>query len=256
MYVDTHTHLYDEAFAEDFDLVVERAVNAGVTRLVFPDESAAYRPKMLECAARYPEVIAPCVGFHPEEATPEKYKAELDELHKALETEAGRFVALGETGLDYHWEGFDKEIQKECFREHLRLCQKLDLPVIIHQRDALEDTFAVLSEFKGIRGVFHAFTESYETFKRLDRYGDFYVGIGGVCTFKNAHIGRDLAKIPLDRILLETDSPYLTPVPHRGTRNESAYIPIIAQFIAGAKGITAAEVADQTTRSAINLFKL
>lgn len=256
MYVDTHTHLYDEAFSGDFDLVVERAVNAGVTRFVFPDESAAYRPKMLECAARYPDVIAPCLGFHPEEATPEKYQMELDELHRTLNQTPCRIVALGETGLDYHWDGFNKEIQKECFREHLRLSQELDLPVIIHQRDALEDTFAVLSEFKGIRGVFHAFTESYETFKRLNRYGDFYVGIGGVCTFKNAHIGRDLAKIPLERILLETDSPYLTPVPHRGTRNESSYIPIIAQFIAGAQGISTEQVASQTTQNAINLFKI
>lgn len=254
-FVDTHTHLYDEAFAGDYNEVIRKAVDAGVTRLVFPDEAAAYRERMLEIASQWPGVVYPCVGFHPEEATPEKYQAELDALHKAVESGV-KFYAIGETGLDYHWEGFDAEIQKECFREHLRLAQKLDLPVIIHQREALEDTFEVLKEFPGVRGVFHAFTSSLEVYKRVQSLGDYYIGIGGVCTFKNAHIGKALSEIPLERILLETDSPYLTPVPFRGTRNESKYIPIIAQFIAQAKNLPLEEVARVTTDNAIRFFSL
>ena len=167
-------------------------------------------------------------------------------------------VAMGEIGLDYHFGTEFKEEQKEAFRTQLELASEWDLPVNIHLRDATEDFFAIIKDCRHLhlRGNLHAFGGSYETFMRLSGLGDWYVGIGGVVTFKKSRIGEDISRIPLDRILLETDAPYLAPVPHRGERNESSFIPLIAEFLAARKGISTAEAARATTANAKQLFAI
>ncbi|MCQ2155210.1 MAG: TatD family hydrolase, partial [Bacteroidales bacterium] len=169
-----------------------------------------------------------------------------------------QIVAIGEVGMDLHYgRDFERE-QEEVFRAQLDLALELHLPVIVHSRDAIEQTFRILEDYRGrgLTGVFHAFSGSLETFERLDGYGDWMVGIGGVLTFKNASIARTAADIPLERIILETDSPYLTPTPHRGERNESSYIPLIAEFLAGVKNTDIGEIAETTTRNAVKLFNI
>lgn len=253
MFVDTHSHFYDEAFSGEEDAAIRRAVAAGVGKIVLPDTDSKVRPAIFELASRHPGVCFPTVGLHPEEVR-ENWEAELD----AVEKDADRsIVAIGEIGLDYHWSVEFADQQREVFRRQLALAERLDLPVIIHTRDATEATLEAVREFKGrLRGVFHAYSGSIETFREIQRLGDFYVGIGGVSTYRKASIGETLRMIPLDRIVLETDSPYLTPVPHRGGRNESAYIPIIAANIAEKQGTDLATVESVTTENAEKLFKI
>ena len=167
-------------------------------------------------------------------------------------------VAIGEIGLDYHYSADTADLQKEALKLQFELARDWDLPVNIHLRDATEDFFGVMEECRGmhLRGNLHAFSASAEVFERMQRYGEWYVGIGGVLTFKKAHIANDILRIPLDRILLETDAPYLAPTPLRGTRNESANVPLIAAKLAELKGLTIEEVAEATTRNARKLFAI
>lgn len=255
-YIDTHTHAYDEAFAGCEDEIVERGVAAGVTVQLQADVDSRERERMFALVERHPGVLRPMLGLYPGSVR-EDWRREID----ALEAWRGRggIVAVGEIGLDYHYGTEFKEQQKEAFRVQLELAAAWDLPVNIHLRDATEDFFAILEDCRHLhlRGNLHAFSGSVETFGRLQRLGgDWYVGIGGVVTFKKASLAETVKRIPLERILLETDAPYLTPVPHRGERNESAYIPLIAAFLARQKGVSVEEVAAATTANAQRLFAL
>jgi len=219
------------------------------------DISSAERPAMLAAVDRFPDVLRAMAGLYPGNVQTD-WRNELD-----LAFEAARrpgIVAIGEIGLDYHYNEDFREEQKEAFKSQLELAARLNLPVNIHLRDATEDFFRVLDSCRGLplRGNLHAFSASAEIFRRVSRYGEWYVGIGGVVTFKNAGIARELKDIPLDRILLETDAPYLAPTPLRGTRNESANIPIIAAKVAEIKDIRIEEVAEATTSNARRLFSL
>ena len=253
-FVDTHTHLYDaEAYPEDMDAAVRRAIDAGVTRMILPDINSESRESMFRLAERFPGNLFPCIGLHPTDVKPDTWEKELE----AISSYKGAKVwAIGETGMDLYWSRNEVEEQKEVFRRQLKMAVEMNLPVIIHSRDATEPILSVLSEFRkyGLRGVMHAYSGSPETFRELQKLGDWYVGIGGVITFKKASIARTICSIPMDRILLETDSPYLTPVPHRGERNESAYIPFIAEKVAQQKGISLEEIAAITTENAEKLF--
>lgn len=254
-FIDTHTHIYDaEAYAEDMDQAINRAVAAGVTRMVLPDIASESRSGMFSLADKFPENLFPCLGLHPTDVD-DNWEKEWAELEKEL---GRKIYGIGETGLDLYWSKEWFEQQKEVFRRHLRLGLELDLPVIVHNREATLQTIDIIREFKGkdIRGVMHAYTGSIETVREILNYGDWYFGIGGVVTFKKASIGETVKDIPLERIILETDSPYLTPVPHRGQRNESAYIPYIAKKIAEAKNISIEEVAKVTTENAERLFRI
>lgn len=258
-FIDTHTHPYDEAYGseEGQDGAVRRAVDAGITMMVVPDVGPAERDNMLSLCSRWPENTRPCIGLHPEEVG-QGWEEDLEETTATARKLAGHITAIGEVGLDLHWSRDMERQQEEAFRVQADLALELGLPVILHVRDATEQMFRILDDYRGrgLRGVFHAYSGSLETFRRIERYGDWMVGIGGVVTFKKASIGRDIAGIPLERILLETDSPYLTPVPHRGERNESAHIPLIASFIAQAKGTDIGEVAEATTENARKMFAL
>ncbi len=251
-FIDTHSHLYDEAFAEDEDLAVERAKEAGVTKIIFPDIDSASRTEMFTMADRHPGVIFPTLGLHPTSVGAD-WKKELSALEAHMDR---RIWAIGEIGMDCYWsKEFIKE-QQTVLKLQLELADKLSLPVIIHSRDSTELIINVLKECRhlNLKGVFHAFSGSVETFRELQKLGDWYIGIGGVLTYKKASIAETVKEIPLDRILLETDSPYLTPVPYRGKRNESSYIPHIAAKLAEQTGKPIEEVAATTTENARTLF--
>lgn len=264
MFVDTHTHFYDEWLLPDAEEAIQRALEAGVGKMIQADVDSRERPAMWEVGNRHPGVLFQMLGLYPGSVN-ENWREELDRVFAIAslspESEANRtktpaFVAIGEIGLDYH-EGkeFARE-QKEVLRLQLELAASLDLPVNIHLRDAWEDLFQVLSDCKHLhlRGNLHCFTASYEIFERASKLADFSVGIGGVVTFKNASLAKTLERIPLERILLETDAPYLAPVPWRGRRNESAYIPLIADKVARIKGLSLREIETITTHNAETLF--
>ena len=256
MFIDTHTHFYDEWLLPDAEAAVQRALEAGVGKMIQADIDSHERPAMWEIGDRHPGVIFEMLGLYPGSVTAENWKEELDQVHALAKEKADTVVAIGEIGLDYH-EGKEYAAQqKEVLRIQLELAARMDLPVNIHLRDAWEDFFAVLKDYTHLhlRGDLHCFTSSYEVYEQANRYGDFSVGIGGVVTFKNAGIAKVLERIPMEKILLETDAPYLAPVPHRGQRNESALLPLVAAKVADIKGLGIGEVETITTRNAEKLF--
>ena len=253
-YIDTHVHFYDEWYGEDWQESVARARAAGVEKMIQPDVDSKDREKMFAMSESLPGVLYTMLGLYPG-SVDENWEEELSRLESWW---SHRPVAVGEIGLDYHYGAETARWQKLAFREQLRIAAERDLPVNIHLREATEDFFRVLEECRHLplRGNLHAFSGSWETFSRLQQYGDWSVGIGGVLTFKNSRLPEAVARIPLDRILLETDGPYLAPVPHRGHRNESAYLPLVAAKIAEIKGVSIEEVAETTTNNALKLFAL
>lgn len=266
IFIDTHTHLSDEAYEgiEGQDAAVRRAIEAGVSLMIIPDVSSKERKGVMDLCSRWPDNCYPCLGLHPTDMG-DNMEEEIEMLSQALETEFGaditgrhRVCAIGETGLDYHYGADTRQEQQEAFRAQIEMALAHDLPLIVHCREAVGDCLGILGEYKGrnLRGVFHAYSGSLETFRELQRLGDWYIGIGGVLTFKKAAIAGFVNEIPLERILLETDSPYLTPVPFRGQRNESANIPLIASFLADKMGISVEKVADVTLSNAKKLFHL
>ena len=254
MWVDTHTHFYDEWLLPEAEEAVQRALEAGVGKMIQADVDSRERPAMWEIGERHPGVIYQMLGLYPGSVNA-SWREELDALEPYKDK---GIVAIGEIGLDYH-EGleFVKE-QKEVLRLQLEMAARMNLPVNIHLRDAWEDLFTILADCTHLhlRGNLHCFTSSFEVFERANRYGDFSVGIGGVVTFKNASLAKTLERIPLEKILLETDAPYLAPVPYRGRRNESAYLPFIAEKVAQVKGLSLQEIENITTQNAITLFSL
>ena len=254
MFVDTHTHFYDEWLLPEADEAVRRALDAGVGKMIQADIDSRERKDMWAVWERHKDVLFQMLGLYPGSVN-ENWKEELDALEPYKDKGV---VAIGEIGLDYH-EGkeFARE-QKEVLRLQLEMASAMNLPVSFHLRDAWEDFFDVIKDCRhlGIRGVLHCFSGSYEVYLRANQYGEFSVGIGGVITFKNSNLAATVARIPMEHILLETDAPYLAPVPHRGERNESAYLPLIAAKVAEVKGMTVEEVADITTQNAQTLFKI
>jgi TatD DNase family protein len=250
--IDTHSHLYDEAFASEEDAAVLRSVEAGVDRIILPDIDSQSRSAMFSLADRHPGILFPCLGLHP---TSIDASWEM-EMEKMQEYSSRSIVAIGEIGIDCYWSKEFLEQQKEAFRRQLRMAHERNLPVIIHSREAISIIMDILKELRhlDLRGVFHAFSGSIETYREIQKLGDWSIGIGGVLTFKKASITETVKDIPLERIVLETDSPYLTPAPHRGKRNESAYIPFIASRLAELKGTDPETVAAQTTQNAEKLF--
>ncbi len=253
-FIDTHCHNSDEAYAGCGEEVITRAEAAGVVAMLQADIDSLTRESMFALSARHPGLLYNMLGLYPGSVRADWQ----DEIDAMLPYRERGIVAVGEIGLDYHYGVEFKKEQKEAFRTQLELASEWDLPVNIHLRDATEDFFAIIGDCRHLhlRGNLHAFSGSYEVYERLSHLGDWSVGIGGVVTFKNSKIGEDISRIPLERILLETDAPYLAPVPHRGERNESAYIPLVAAFIAQRKGIPVGEVARATTLNARKLFAI
>ncbi len=255
IFVDTHTHLYDEAFDVDRDDAVQRAVNAGVTTMLLPDIDSGNTQRLDILAERYPQYFRRMAGLHPT-SVKEDFEQELSLVKQRLDS-CSTFVAIGEIGMDLYWDRTFEAEQKEVLRRQMQWAVERDLPVALHIRKAHNEVFSLLREMgrSAYRGVMHCFGGSVQESQRAVEMG-FYLGIGGVVTFKNATMAEVVKAIPLERLLLETDAPYLSPVPHRGQRNESAYIPLIANQVAVLKGVSVEQVAEQTTENARRLFCL
>ncbi len=254
-YIDTHAHIYDDVFKDDISEVITNCIKSGVTKIVMPAIDSSYHNNMISLSSKFNDNLYPSIGLHPTSVN-SGYNQELSFIEEKLES--SKFIAIGEIGIDGYW---SKEFIKEqiiCFKRQIELALKYNLPIIIHSRNATEEIFNAISDYKGsnLRGVFHAFSGSLETYERAKKLGDFKFGIGGVVTYKNSNLGKIVKEIPLNDIVLETDSPWLTPVPYRGKRNDPSKIEIIAKSIADIKGLPINDIADHTTNSASKLFKI
>ncbi|MEE9363852.1 MAG: TatD family hydrolase [Cellulophaga sp.] len=249
---DTHTHLYSEAFDADRDAVIKRALEAGVQRFFIPAIDSTYTQAMLDLEAAYPKHMFLMAGLHPTHVK-ENYKEELQHVEDMLAKRS--FYAIGEIGIDLYWDKTLLKEQQEAFRFQIRLAKKYKLPIVIHCRDAFDEVFSVLEEEKdaSLFGIFHCFTGTLGQAKQAISYG-MKLGIGGVATFKNGKIDAFLKEIALKDIVLETDSPYLAPVPYRGKRNESLYLVQVLEKLADIYNIGAEEVAAITTENSKEVF--
>ena len=253
--IDTHSHIYDEAFRPDFADVMERARTVGVVACVMPGIDRSCHDDLCAKADELPDFAFPCIGLHPTSVA-ENWREELDFVVRHLADRP--FRAIGEIGLDEYWsKDFVKE-QMRVLEEQIDLAARADLPVIIHLREATDDFLRVLEDLRGVefRGTMHAWSGSYEMYRRLLTFADFRFGIGGVVTYKNAGVASALEKMSLHDIVLETDCPWLTPVPFRGRRNEPAHVWLIAEKVAQIKGLTLEEVAAATSDNARRLFNI
>ena len=254
MLIDTHTHFYDEWLLPDAEAAISRALEAGVGKMVQADVDSRERDALWEINDRHPGVLYPMVGLYPCSVGAD-WKEEIDRM---LPYRERGVVAIGEIGLDYHEGDEDRALQKEALRVQLELASEWDLPVNIHLRDAWGDLFTILEDCRHLhlRGILHCFSGSFEVYERARRCGDFSVGIGGVVTFKKASLAETVKRISLEHIVLETDAPYLAPVPNRGKRNESAFLPLVAAKVAELKGLTFDQVAAATTLNAEKLYRI
>lgn len=250
--IDSHTHLYSKEFEKDFDEVLQRARNAGVTRFYLPGIDSEVIEDMLKLERLYPGEFFPMIGLHPC-SVKENYREELQIVEKYLSQR--EWVAVGEIGLDFYWDTSFKDQQFEAFNTQMELALSYRLPIVIHTRNAMRETIEAVKPFaqKGLAGIFHCFGDTSENAKKIIDLG-FYLGIGGVLTYKNANLSETLKDISLDKIVLETDAPYLSPVPYRGKRNESSYLTFVAEKLAAIKNVSVEEVATITSSNAEKIF--
>jgi TatD DNase family protein len=250
-FIDTHAHIYLPEFDAERDRVVQLAMEKGVQRILMPAIDAATHPLMLATEAQWAACTA-MMGLHPCSVN-ESYKKELEVVETYLKER--KFIAVGEIGLDFYWSTSFNQQQYEAFETQIGWAAQHDLPVVIHSRNAIDACIDVLAAHPGTRGVFHCFTGSLAQAERIMALG-FYLGIGGVVTYKNAGVDAVIASIGLESVVLETDAPYLAPVPYRGKRNESSYLPLVAEKLALITGCPLEEVASITTQNVGKLFKL
>lgn len=253
--IDTHTHVYLEEFNTDRHEAMQRAINAGLQHLIFPNVDFETFDAMHDLHNQYPKFTSMAMGLHPTSITSD-YTSDLQRTID--EIEKGGYVAVGEVGMDLYWDKTFEKQQREILKAQLKIADKLSLPVIIHCRDALKEILEVLDDCKSFMPqlIFHSFTGTAEEVKEIRKHGDVYFGINGIVTFKNAKLDDTVMEIGLNRLLLETDSPYLAPVPKRGRRNESAYLPFIAEKIGDILSVEKEKVDEVTSSNAISLFKL
>ena len=250
---DTHTHLYSEQFDDDRVEVIERALAAGVTRFFIPAIDSSYTKSMYALESRYPNNMFLMTGVHPTHVK-DNYLEELAHIKEQLNSR--EFVAIGEIGIDLYWDRSTLKLQQEMFRLQIQLAKQYKLPIVIHCRDAFEEVFQILEEEKGpeLFGIFHCFTGTLEQAQKAISF-NMKLGIGGVVTFKNGKINQFLKQISLDHIVLETDAPYLAPVPCRGQRNESSYILNVLEKLSDIYSMSSHEIASITTKNSKSIFK-
>lgn len=260
--IDTHCHVYDEAFSEDLPQVIERAVESGLERLLLPNINPGTLDDLLRVCDTWPELCRPMIGLHPEDLA-EDFHSQLEGLKALLDDDrreggSHRYIGIGETGLDLYWDKTRLDDQIESFRTQIEWSLKYDLPVVIHSRDSFRQLYDVLSDYRdsGLRGVFHCFSGSADEAEALMEFSGFMFGIGGVLTYKKSTLPMVLPLIPMDRVVLETDCPYLSPVPFRGKRNEPSYITNTATVMAQVYGVSVDEMACITADNACRLFRL
>lgn len=252
MYIDTHTHLYDEQLMAEEDAMINRAIAAGVTRMYMPNCDSSTIDTMMHLAKKWPANCLPMMGVHPCYIK-ENYESELNNAAQWLEKE--KFYAIGEIGLDYYWDLSFKTQQQEAFERQIDWALQYNLPIVIHSRESTQDCIDIVRKKQNgsLRGIFHCFSGTGNEAEQIIDLG-LYLGIGGVVTFKKASLADIVKATPLEYIVLETDAPYLAPVPYRGKRNESSYIPLIAAKIAELKSMPVEEVAGITTQNAEKIF--
>lgn len=252
-FTDTHTHLYDKAFEDDIDDVVSRALAFGVRKMILPNEDSSSLAALLALQARYPAHFACLVGVHPTSISASNLKTEMDFVAKELEK--GGYIGVGEIGMDLYWDKtFGKE-QKTAFDTQLSLAVRYGLPVSVHCREAMAPTLEIIEAHPGVRGVMHCFSGTHEDARRVLDAG-MVLGVGGTVTYKNNPLKDVLLRVGYDKIVLETDAPYLSPVPYRGKRNESSYIPDIAAFLAGLFGVGMEDISRATQAAVKDVFRL
>lgn len=254
MFIDTHTHLYDEQFDGDRKQVIHKAIEAGVEKMLLPNCDLDSFSKMMQLSNDFPNACYPMLGLHPCYVF-ENYKEILNQLE--LKLTENKFIAIGEIGLDYYWDKTFITQQKDAFNMQIDWALGQDLPIAIHTRDSLGDGIKMVAakQTGQLRGVFHCFGGTTDEAKAIINEG-FFLGIGGVVTFKNSDLKQVLKSIPLEHIILETDAPYLAPMPYRGKRNESSYLPIIAAFLSDIYEVSISEIEKITTKNAQLLFRL
>jgi TatD DNase family protein len=253
MLIDTHAHLYSRKFDHDRADMVRRATSVGVTRMYLPNIDSESIQPMLDLEAAFPENCFAMMGLHPSHAQPDTYEQELVLVEKWLGERA--WAGVGETGIDLYWDKSTLEIQKIAFARQIEWAKALNLPVIIHSRESNEECLELVHQGQDgrLRGIFHCFSGTLEQAKRMIELG-FMLGIGGTLTYAKSELPAVLKEISLENIVLETDSPYLPPVPHRGKRNESAYVRFVAEKLAELKELPLTEVAETTTANALRMF--
>ena len=261
--IDTHAHLDGEEFADDLSAVVERARAAGVQQVFLPNINAASMPRIRQLCSGYPDFFRPMIGLHPEDVNPQTtdiaatLAAMEDELRRNVGTPSA-YIAVGEVGLDFYWDDTYRDEQLKAFETQVEWAIRYNLPLMIHTRSAHAELVDVMERNRHhhLRGVFHCFTGTAEEAERLLTFDNFVLGIGGVLTFKKSTLPDVLHDgVPLSRIVLETDAPYMAPVPHRGQRNESAYVAAVAQKLADIYGQTLQQVDEQTTANVRRIFR-
>ena len=251
--IDTHTHLYVEAFDEDREEVIERAIAKGVGEFYLPAIDSAYTQRMLDLEKAFPDHIRLMIGLHPTHVK-ENVEEELEHVEQMIDQHP--YVAVGEIGIDLYWDKSTLAAQQKAFDQQIKWAKERKLPIVIHCRDAFEEVFAILEENKGddLFGIFHCFTGTIEDAKRAISY-NLKLGIGGVATFKNGKIDQFLAQLPLSSLVVETDAPYLAPVPYRGKRNESAYLPLVVSRLSDIYALPEEQIVAATTQAANEVFK-
>ena len=253
-FIDTHSHLFLEEFAEDLPLVMQRAKSAGVSRIYMPNIDCSTIKPLLDTVAQYPDYCFPMIGLHPTSVNAD-FREELKVMKEMLD-QSHPFVAIGEVGMDLYWDRTYINEQFEAFETQIQWSAEYQLPLVIHSRDSFEEVYQVIkrNEHKNLKGIFHSFTGTVEEAERLLQFDGFYLGINGVVTFKKSTLPEVLKSVPLERIVLETDSPYLTPAPNRGKRNESANVKDTLLKLAAIYQCSPENVAETTTMNALKIF--
>ena len=255
-FIDTHTHLFASEFDNDIDIVIKNALDNGISKMLLPNIDSTTTTKMLQLCDRHPNNCYPMIGLHPCSVKKDNLEKEISHVEQMLSQ--NKFIAVGEIGLDLYWDKSTLDLQKIAFESQIELAKKYKLPIAIHVRDSFDEAIEIVERLNdyNLSGVFHCFTGNLEEAQRIINLNNFYLGIGGVVTFKNGGINKIINQVSLDRIILETDSPYLSPTPFRGTRNESKYLLNIAHKMAELYNVDLKDIAEKTTKNAIDLFLL
>ena len=255
-FIDTHSHLYSEQFNNDRSKVINEAIADGVETILLPNISSRHTQGMLALCSEFPDNCYPMMGLHPCDVTEQNYDIEISHVEEELAK--GNYIGVGEIGLDLHWDKTTLDIQKKAFIHQINLAKEYKLPIAIHVRDSFNEAIEIIEELNddNLRGVFHCFTGDINDAERIIKLNDFYLGIGGVLTFKNSGLDRTITDINIQHLILETDAPYLAPMPNRGKRNESKYIIDIAKKLAEIYNLTLKDIADITTDNAKSIFKI
>lgn len=249
--IDTHSHIYGPEFDGDRTEVIQRALESGISKIFLPNINEESISPMMAVANDYPGVCFPMMGLHPEDVR-DDWSMVLDRMEPLLDG----MIAVGETGLDFYWDSTFRKEQIESFERQICWARDKDLPLVVHMRKAEPELLDAMERHKadGLRGVFHCFGGSIESARRMLKYEGFALGIGGVVTFKNSHLAETLKGVPLERVVLETDAPYLTPVPYRGKRNEPSYVTYVASCLSNIYNVSLEEVNEVTNRSVSRIF--